>query len=73
MFGRFKGMIRPNMGLSFNDSRKIADKKSVAMVGYLRARRALTDPTMGPWIQLHLSAKKYSRQAHLRHAAKAAT
>ena len=68
---RFIGMICPNMGLSFDDSRKIADRKSVAMVGYLRARRALSDPTMGPFVQLHLDAKRYSRQAHLRISAKA--
>ena len=40
LFRRFKGMIRPNMAVGFDDSRQVADRKSVWMVGYLRARRA---------------------------------
>ena len=66
MFRRFKGMIRPQMGVGFDDSTKIASRKSVAMVGYLRARRAIADPTMSAFLCLHLDAKRRSRKAHLR-------
>lgn len=38
-FRRFKGMIRPGMALGFEDSHRIAARKSVYMVEYLRARR----------------------------------
>jgi hypothetical protein len=66
-FQRFKGMIRPNMALSFDDSRRIADRKSVAMVGYLRARRSVHDPLAPEWQrQFDLQALKASRSAHLR-------
>jgi hypothetical protein len=70
---RFKAMIRPNMGLTFNESRDIADRKSVAMVGYLRARRALSDPTMFLFDKLHTEAKRRSRRDHLRLAKRKAT
>jgi hypothetical protein len=36
---RFKGMIRPNMAVGIEDSRKIMRRKSIWMVEYLRARR----------------------------------
>ncbi len=36
---RFKGMIRPNMALGFNDSRRVMERKGGWMVEYLRARR----------------------------------
>jgi hypothetical protein len=38
-FRRFKGMIRPNMAMGFEDSHRIAARKSEFMVHYLRARR----------------------------------
>ncbi len=38
-FRRFKGMIRPNMALGIEDSRRIMERKSGFMVEYLRARR----------------------------------
>jgi hypothetical protein len=66
-FRRFKGMICPNMGLSFEDSRRVADRKSEAMVGYLRARRSVHDPMTPEWARkIDLEALQASRRAHLR-------
>ena len=65
---RFKGMIRPNMALGFEDSRRVAKRKSVAMVGYLRARRSVHDPLAPDWQRrFDLHALKECRKAHLRH------
>lgn len=64
---RFKGMIRPNMALGFEDSRRVAKRKSVAMVGYLRARRSVHDPLAPDWQRrFDLDALKACRKAHLR-------
>jgi hypothetical protein len=62
----WRGMIRRNMGLTFEGSRKIAARKSEAMVGYLRARRACADPSMHMFLKLHQDARARSRQAHFR-------
>lgn len=43
---RFRGMIRPDMALAIEDSRAVADRKSIWMVGYLRARRLHTSPAV---------------------------
>lgn len=37
---RFKGMIKPNMALSYGDSKLIYEARGINMVDYLRARRA---------------------------------
>jgi hypothetical protein len=36
---RFKGMIYPHAASSYDDARRVADRKSIWMVEYLRARR----------------------------------
>jgi hypothetical protein len=60
------GMIRPGMALDYMGSRRIADRKSVAMVTYLRMRRAISDPQMDQFRPLHIEFKKGARMAHLR-------
>ena len=66
---RFKGMIRPNMAVSFEDTRRVAERKSVAMVGYLRTRRSVHDPLAPDWQRrFDLRALKACRKAHLRHS-----
>jgi hypothetical protein len=39
MTRRFKGMIRPGMALTLADSARIAERTSIWVVEYLRARR----------------------------------
>ena len=63
---RFRGMIRPDLGVGFDDSRRIASRKSEAMVGYLRTRRAMADPTMWIFEKMTVEARSGYRQAHLR-------
>ena len=70
-FRRYRGMIKPNMGLALADSQKIAKRKSVAMVGYLRARRSVHDPLSPAWMKrIDLRALRDCRAAHLRLAKK---
>jgi len=66
---RFHGLIRTGMGCGFADSADIARRKSVDLVDYLRARRAVTDPTMRPFFAFYMRTKRRARQSHLRHAA----
>lgn len=56
-FRRFKGMIRPNMAAGFEDSRAVADRKSIWMVGYLRARRADTPRMTAFYRRKHFEAR----------------
>jgi hypothetical protein len=66
----FKGMIRPGMAMGFDDSRKVAARKSIPMVDYLRARRGVSDPTNPQWMRDdQFRWKTSARQAHLRIAA----
>ena len=66
-FRRFKGMIYPNMAVSFDDSREIAAKKSIPLVCYLRMRRHAVDLTWPDWVRKQcLTAKRDYRQAHFR-------
>jgi hypothetical protein len=55
-FIRFKGMIRPGMALGFNDSHRIAARKSVYMVYYLRARRDPARKCIKLYRKWHLDA-----------------
>ena len=67
MCGRFKGMIKPNMGMGFSDSRKISARKSFAFVMYLRARRGVADYTMPDRLRdYELRTKVRMRKDHLR-------
>lgn len=60
---RFKGMIKPMMALSFDDSGRISARKGMWMVEYLRARRGLNDWHL-PY-ERRLRTKKWARQNHL--------
>ena len=40
-FRRFKGMIKPGMGASYEDAYRISAAKSIWVVDYLRARRVM--------------------------------
>lgn len=40
---RFKGMIRPGMALSYDDAKRVLDRKSIWVVEYLRSRRDAVD------------------------------
>jgi hypothetical protein len=63
---RSVGMIRPNMGVGFFDSRKIAKRKSEHLVLYLRARRTATDPAMPDYARRRaMQQKEYHRHVHL--------
>jgi hypothetical protein len=55
-FRRFKGMIRPNMALCFEGGRRIAARKSVFMVEYLRARRDPDRRCIRLYREWHLNA-----------------
>ena len=66
-FCRFRGMIRPNMALSYEDSCRIARRKSMAMVGYLRARRSVYDPLSPEWQRkMDMRGLSNCRKAHFR-------
>jgi hypothetical protein len=49
-------MIRPNMALGFEESYRIADRKSAFMVHYLRARRDPDRRCIKLYRQWHLQA-----------------
>jgi hypothetical protein len=38
--GAKKALIGPSLALTYDDARRVADRKSIWMVGYLRARRS---------------------------------
>ena len=40
LFRRFKGMIRPNMAATFDEAKRVMDRKGFWMVEYLRSRRS---------------------------------
>lgn len=66
-FRRFKGMIRPDMALGFEGSRRIADRKSAPLVGYLRTRRSVHDPLTPEWARrIDREAMQAYRAAHFR-------
>ena len=60
-FRRFKGMIRPNMALAIDDSRRVLERKSGFMVEYLRARRDPDRRLIGRFRREHLEAMKRQR------------
>ena len=49
-------MIRPNMASTYSDAKRIADRKGVWMVEYLRARR-LGDRLIGFFRRKHFEQK----------------
>lgn len=62
---RFRGMIRPMMALSFDDSARVSARKGMWMVDYLRARRAMNeiDAIFREWPrQRALRSKAHARQ-----------
>jgi hypothetical protein len=62
---RFRGMIRPMMALSFDDSGRVSARKGQWMVAYLRARREVheIDPLFRAWPrQRALRSKAHARQ-----------
>jgi len=66
-FRHHRGMIRPNMGMGFEDSAEIMRRKSADMVFYLRARRTIVDYMEPSRIrQYALDQKRRARQEHLR-------
>ncbi len=63
----FKGMIRPMMAGTFAESDRIAKRKSIPMVVYLRARRVMVDPCEPTWMRERAQKDKASaRAAHFR-------
>ena len=64
---QFKGMIRPNMALSFDDSREVARRKSIPMVDYLRNRRGAADVANPEWLRKdYRKGIASARSAHFR-------
>lgn len=66
-FRHHRGMIRPNMGMGFEDSVEIMRRKSADMVFYLRARRTIIEYAEPSHIRRNaLKQKRMARQEHLR-------
>jgi hypothetical protein len=65
---KFRGLIKPNMGLGFSDSRHIADRKSLEMVVYLRTRRDLKMADSFAAQTVYAKRKAHCRREHLRAA-----
>jgi hypothetical protein len=63
-FRRFKGMIRPNMALDYEGSRKIAERKTIFMVEYLRARRDPDRRLIAKYRRWHLEGMQRWRAVH---------
>jgi hypothetical protein len=62
---KFKGMIYPHMGMTWADSFEITKRKSICMVHYLRARRAMNDPSLSEKSRSReLVAKQVWRKNH---------
>lgn len=65
---RFKGMIYPGLGASFEGPLRVRGRKSIWMVEYLRARRLAAEPCNTPArreIEQRMAA--YFRREHFRH------
>ena len=60
---RFKGMIYPDMGATYEDARRISERKSIWMVEYLRARRP-SDGYSKPLSVRNTVAISYYRKQH---------
>lgn len=51
---RFKGMILPGMASSYDDARRVYDRKGIWVVEYLRARRT-GDKLIGFYRRKHMA------------------
>lgn len=56
---RFRGMIAPGMAGSFEDAERVAKRKSIWVVQYLRARRTW-DVLIGFYRRTHFHEKRRS-------------
>lgn len=66
LWRRFKGMISPNAAASYDDAERVADRKSIWMVEYLRARRQAVNYALPDYRrEQERSALSFYRRKHL--------